>query len=298
MTLHRTQDILDYYRQPTAMTSPGKHAALFRNLPNDIDELVRIVQRLGIYSLVTREFYDFNVPKEREDEIQIRTVEKMLDRILAMDDQPLTIGRPAEKRIVCLCRNFGLLLLSMLRAKNIPARGRCGYANYLIPGYYETHWICEYWDAGEERWKIVDVQLDEIFRKKMEIDFNILDIPRDRFLVVGDAWGNCRSGKADSSKFGYIPGHLCGLWHIAGNLVREMAALNKMEMLSWDIWGAQPKRDELIKDEQLAFFDELGEISREPDASFDNLRRLYVEDNRLSVPVTVYNSRLAREEII
>jgi len=66
-----TQDILDYYRQPTAMTSPGKHAALFRNLPNDIDELVRIVQRLGIYSLVTRDFYDFNVPKEREDEIQI-----------------------------------------------------------------------------------------------------------------------------------------------------------------------------------------------------------------------------------
>lgn len=292
------KDILDYYRQPTAMTSVGKHAALFKKLPTGIDELVRTVQSLGIYSLLARDFYNFNVPKERENEIQIRPVEKMLDCLLSMDSHPLTIARPVEKRLVCLCRNFGLLLLSMLRSKNIPARGRCGYATYLIPGYFETHWICEYWDASEERWKLVDVQLDEIFRKKMDIDFNILDIPRDRLLIAGDAWGECRSEKADSSKFGYIPGHLQGLWHIAGNLVRDMAALNKMEMLSWDIWGGQPKREEQIKGEKLVFFDELGRILREPDASFNKMRKLYLEDSRLSVPETVYNSRLATRESV
>ena len=293
-----TKDILDYYRQPTAMTSAGKYAALFKKLPNNVDELVRTVQGLGIYGLTASDFYDFNVPKERENEIHIRSVEEMINRLFAIDNQPLTIARPAEKRLVCLCRNFGLLLLSMLRAKKIPARGRCGYATYLIPNYFETHWICEYWDDAEERWKLVDVQLDEIFREKLGIDFNILDIPRDRFFVVGDAWDSCRSGKADPSKFGYIPGHLHGFWHIAGNLVREMAVLNKMEMLSWDIWGAQPKREEQIKDEQLSFFNELAAISRKPDASFNKLRKLYLEDNRLSVPKTVYNPRLDRVETI
>ena len=66
-----TQDILDYYRQPTAMTSPGKHAASLKKLPNDVEGLVRTVQGLRIYSLLTRDFYDSNVPKERENEIQI-----------------------------------------------------------------------------------------------------------------------------------------------------------------------------------------------------------------------------------
>jgi len=184
-----------------------------------------------------------STPKERENEIQIRPVEKMVDRLLAMDNRSLTIARPVEKRLICLCRNFGLLLLSMLRAKNIPARGRCGYATYLIPDYFETHWICEYWDATEDRWKLVDVQLDEIFQERLKIDFDILDIPRDQFIVVGDAWNICQSRKADSRKFGYIPGHLQGLWHIAMNLVRDIATLNKVETLSWDIGGLNQREE-------------------------------------------------------
>lgn len=292
------QAILDYYRQPTAMTSAGKHTTLFNKLPNKVDELVRIVQGLGVYSLLARDFYEFDVPGERENEIHIRPVEKMIDRLLAMDNRPLTIARPVEKRLICLCRNFGLLLLSMLRAKNIPARGRCGYATYLIPDYFETHWICEYWDASEVRWKLVDVQLDEIFQERLKIDFDILDIPRDQFIVVGDAWNICQSGKADSRRFGYIPGRLQGLWHIATNLVRDIATLNKVETLSWDVWGAQPKRGEQIIDNRLGFFDDIAIVSHEPDKFFDKLRRIYEEDDRLTVPACVFNSRLGSTEKI
>jgi len=296
--MNSKQDILDYYSQPTAMTSAGKHTALFNKLPNNVDELVHIVQGLGIYSLLAHDFYEFDIPKERENEIHIRPIEKMLDRLLAMDNQSLTITRPVEKRLICLCRNFGLLLLSMLRAKNIPARGRCGYAAYLIPGYFETHWFCEYWDATEDRWKLVDTQLDEIFKEKRKIDFDILDIPRDQFIVVGDAWNICQSGKADPLKFGYIPGHLQGLWHIATNLVRDIATLNKAETLSWDIWGAQPKRGEQIGDNRLGFFDDIAMISREPDKLFEKLRRVYAEDDRLTVPPLIFNSRLGTTEKI
>ena len=78
--------------------------------------------------------------------------------------------------------------------------------------------------------------------------------------------------------------------------MRDIAALNKMEMLPWDVWGAQPEPDGQLNDEQLAFFDKLARLSRDPDASFDELRKRYAEDNDLRVPGTVFNSLLNRAE--
>ena len=71
-----------------------------------------------------------------------------------------------------------------------------------------------------------------------------------------------------------------------------------MEMLPWDVWGAQPKPDEQIKDEHFEFFDKLAALSRDPDASFDELRKLYAENQNLRVPATVFNSLLNRSETI
>lgn len=290
------QDILDYYRQPAAMTSVGVHAALFEELPDDVCTLVRVVQGLGVYDVVAPDFYRFNVPDERKNEIHIRPVEKMLDRILAIDNGPLTTARPVEKRLVSRCHHFMLLLLSMLRAKGIPSRARCGFGAYFNPGYFEDHWVCEYWNATQARWILVDPQLDEIWREKLKIDFDILDVPRDRFLVAGDAWAKCRAGEADPSKFGIHFVNLRGLWFVAEDLVRDVAALNKMEMLPWDVWGAQPKPDEAFDNEQLTYFDQLAPLSRDPNASFDELRKLYAEDDGLQVPATVFNSLLSRAE--
>ena len=80
--------------------------------------------------------------------------------------------------------------------------------------------------------------------------------------------------------------------------MRDVAALNKMEMLPWDVWGAQPQLNEQIDDEQFEFFDKLAPPSRDPDASFDELRKLYAENQNLRVPATVFNSLLHRTETI
>jgi hypothetical protein len=228
----------------------------------------------------------------------LRPVEKKLARLLAIDNQPLTVVRPVEKRLVSRCHHFTLLLLSMLRVKGVPSRARCGFGAYFNPGYFEDHWVCEYWNSAEKRWVIVDAQLDEAWREKLKIDFDILDVPRDRFLVAGDAWAKCRAGEADPSKFGIHFVNLRGLWFVAGDLVRDIAALNKMETLPWDVWGAQPKLNEQLNNEQLAFFDRLAPLSLNPDASFDDLRKLYAEDERLRVPPTVFNLVLNRAETV
>lgn len=292
------ENILNFYKQQSAMTDAGQHADLFSGLPDDVGALVRVVQGLGIYDVVAPDFYGFRVSDGRQNEIHIRPVEKMLDRILALDDAPLSTARPLEKRLVCRCHHFALLLLSMLRAKGIPSRARGGFGAYFNPGYFEDHWVCEYWNAGEGRWVLVDAQLDEVWRKRLKIDFDITDIPRERFLVAGDAWAKCRAGEADPAKFGISFVNLRGLWFVAGSLMRDVAALNKIEMLPWDVWGAQPKPGEQLNVAQLEFFDRLAALSRDPDASFDELRQLSAEDERLRVPPTVFNALLNRMEAV
>ena len=75
-----------------------------------------------------------------------------------------------------------------------------------------------------------------------------------------------------------------------------MAALNNMEMLPWDVWGAMPAPDETIGEEQYALFDRLAELARVPDVTFADLTAAYTGDARLRVPATVYNAILNRPE--
>jgi hypothetical protein len=123
-------------------------------------------------------------------------------------------------------------------------------------------------------------------------DFDLLDVPRDRFVIAGDAWARCRAGEADPSTFGIFA--MRGLWFIAGNLMRDVAALNHTEMLPWDVWGAMIRPDEPPQSNQLALFDRLATVTRAPDAASAELRALYEDDERLRVPATVFNSRLNR----
>ena len=90
---------------------------MLADLPNDVAALVCIVQGLGVYDVVAPDFYGFNVPDEPKNEIHIRPIKEMLDRLLAISNQPLTVARPIEKRLVSRCRNFLLFLLSILRAR-------------------------------------------------------------------------------------------------------------------------------------------------------------------------------------
>ena len=82
---------------------------------------------------------------------------------------------------------------------------------------------------------LVDAQLDARQRELFKIAFDPLDVPRDQFLVAGDAWQRCRAGKADPTAFGILD--MYGLWFIAGNVIRDVAALNDHEMLPWDVLG-------------------------------------------------------------
>jgi hypothetical protein len=89
-----------------------------------------------------------------------------------------------------------------------------------------------------------------------------------------------------------------GYWWIAANMVRDLAALNNMEMLPWDVWGAIPRPEDSIDDERLALFGRLAELTREPDATFAELTAVYAADARLRVPDIVYSGARKHTEPI
>jgi hypothetical protein len=129
-----------------------------------------------------------------------------------------------------------------LREQGVPARARCGFGAYFAPGRFEDHWVAEYWNTAEQRWVLVDAQLDNVQRSAFRIDFDPTDVPHEQFILAGDAWKQCRAGRADPDLFGLSTIKEQGLWWIAQNLIRDLASLNRLEMLPWDVWGIMPSR--------------------------------------------------------
>jgi hypothetical protein len=287
-TLAPSAATLTYYSGPSPLTSPGRHAEQFAALPDDPIALARIVQGLVLHKYLAFA-YGVTVPPEREAEAHTRRVESMLDQILARDARALPALRSPERRLFGVCGHFTSMLVAMLRAKGVPARERAGFGAYFNAPYFEEHVLVEYWNGDEARWVLLDTQFDETLRATLKIAHDPFDVPRDRFLVASDAWTLCRAGKADANLFGIFNGNRRGLWFIAGELIRDVAALNKAEVLVWDVWGAMPKPDTALDARQLAYFDGLAALTRDPDASFAELAARFRDDEGVRVPPVVFN---------
>jgi hypothetical protein len=280
---------VDGFRTPIDMSDAGHKAALLDGLPSDVGGLAKVVQGLLIHEHIAPA-YGVTLSAEQHAQAHMRSVEKMLDCITHQDSRPLAQTRPPGERVVGVCRHFTLLHVAMLRRQGVAARARCGFGAYFEKGKFIDHWVTEYWNESEQRWVLVDAQLDQRQRELFAIAFDPLDVPRDQFLVAGDAWQLCRSGKADPGAFGILDMH--GLWFVAGNVIRDVAALNNHEMLPWDVWGAMAQNDAEL---DLSFIDQLAAFSHAPDRHFGDLRAAY-KDQRVAVPGTVFNAVLNRPD--
>ena len=74
-------DPIAYYAQQSPFTDPGEHISLFADLPRDIEGLCRTVQRLIIHYLDGEKLFDWTIPQERLQEVDLCYVERMLERI-------------------------------------------------------------------------------------------------------------------------------------------------------------------------------------------------------------------------
>jgi hypothetical protein len=281
----------EYYQHHGPMTSVDAHTADLSALPGDIAALCAVIQGVLIHRDMAAFAYGVTFSDERKDDAHVRPIVDMLARIRALDSRPLNVAREPGDRMAGVCRHFSLMLCAILRERGVPARARCGFGAYFTSGKFEDHWVCEYWNAAQARWILVDPQLDAVQRKVFHPDFDPLDVPRDRFIIAGDAWRMCRTGRAKADRFGlsHVPG-LSGLWFIAGDMLRDLASLNRMELLPWDVWGMMQMGDAgLLEGGKGALLDRVAALTLAGDGAFSEVRAIY-EDDHLRVPPLVFNA--------
>ena len=286
-------DITALYMRPAHMTDPGVAADLLKDAPADIPGIAAYVQNLLLH-VHWAPAYRMRLTDARKDEANLRSVADMLQLMQRHDRRPLAFVRTLYQRMVGNCRHFSVFAVALLRRAGIPARARCGFGAYFREGTFEDHWVVEYWNGTA--WQLLDAQIDAAQRAILRLEFDPLDVPRDKFIIAGDAWTLCRAGRADPQAFGIFD--MRGLWFIAGNVLRDFASLNNMEMLPWDVWGPMTPSDSELTPDKLALFDRLASLTLEPDKCFSELRALYEGDAELRVPGEVFNASRQRTEEI
>ena len=274
----------EFYTRQSVFSDPGELARRFEPLPADPRALASAVRGLMIHRLEGG-MLGYEIPENRmRDDAETRYVDDILKLIVLRSDKPLDEPRDPADRFVGICRDFALLLCSMLRAKGIPARIRSGFADYFgTDRFHDDHVVTEYWDE-ERGWRFADAQVTAVH----DVDFDPLDVPRDRFLVAGKAWQLIRSGAADPQTFGVrMPdGGLIGAWFVAGNIRLDLAAVNKVETLLWDIWGLGAGADGDMTDEIYDLYDLASRVA-DDEIVFDAARTLFTENAGLRTPATV-----------
>ena len=278
--------MLEYYAAPGPMTTlAGVPAEVFDGLPTDPVGLCRAVPGLIVHEMWASA-YGFDVPESRLTDLQARSAVEMTDAIWRLNAAPLSSARPVEQRMVGNCRHFSTLSCALLRRAGIPARARCGFGAYFEPGKYVDHWVTEYWNEAEHRWVRIDAQLDDVQRAAIAPDFDTEDLPPGPFLPAGEAWRQCRTGRADPDTFGIF--EFWGLWFVQANVVRELAALNRMELLPWDVWGAMAFQQEPDA-AATSLTDTVAGVIVGGDV--DAIRTLYEDSDDLRVPDKVFDAR-------
>ncbi len=272
-------DELAYYRRHGRVTDPGAERNLLRGLPADVAALAAVIGGVLVHRDWTTRF-GFTLPEQRRDEANTRYVESILSYLGTLDER-----RP-EDRFAGTCRDFTVLLCAMLREVGIPARARAGFAGYFTDGFFDDHWVVEVWD-DDRGWRLVDAQLASAAEGTYtDADIDPLNVPRDAFLVGGQAWRECRAGGRDLDRIGTSAAGLTGMWEVQGNVVRDLASLNRVETLPWDSWGLIPVHYDQLDPAAIDLLDRVAEVSAAGGPPWRAVDA-YRSDPRLPVPTAL-----------
>ena len=279
-------DILSFY------AAPGRFTTLEQGdvVSGDIRRVVEIVQGLLVYDVVAKPFYGVDLKPDQADAIHERDTARLLALARSVDARPIVEARPPADRVGARCHAFSRTTVALLRAAGVPARARCGFGAYFRPGWLEDHWVAEYWNAATSTWQVVDAQLDATWREMIDFKGDPFAITPTEFVTAGHAWQAWRRGELDATRCGLSAIEVHGAQWIAGNLRLDLASLNKVEMLPWDVWGAGWGPGEQPTDAQLACFDSVADLTVNPDDRFAELRSRYETDDLLRMNGTVFNA--------
>jgi len=255
--------LLDFYRQYSEFTDPGEYAYLYENLPDSLPELCKLIRSQFLHLYAELPQYSDKIPKERWNEsLKYPTVKLMLEALVFNDSRGLVYDRKPEDRLVLGCRDYSVLLASILKYRSVPARLRAGHATYLIPDFHASHTICEVWNDDDKRWMLVDPNT------------GMTDFSRDKFDFSNDTWLQMQKKEINSDQYGN-PGKYSGQISILGKVSPDLAMVLGKEYTTYHyapIMGYAFKNNDQVCNEHKEILEEICELMKSLDA--ENLLKL------------------------
>lgn len=260
-------NVLDLYRQFSSYTDPGEYVFLYKDLPDSLPELCGLIQSQFLPPYAELPEYRHLIPQERwNDSFKHSTVRSILEGLLSHDSSGLVKNRKPEDRLILGCRDYAVLLASILKYRGIPARVRYGHAAYLNPGFHLSHTICEVWNENDKRWMLVDPST------------GMVDFTREKFDFSNDLWLKLQRDEIDPELYGN-PGQYSGLVSILGKVCHDLASILGTE---YTIYQYAPileyafENDNQMTDEHIETLNRISELMKSIDAvNLSKLQEIY-----------------------
>ena len=284
--------MLQRYLETSVYTDVGPYRDFVLSLPDDIASIGMLVcdqiTHPSMYFTKVSPYLEENYygkfssyPKHRfknEDELYITAV-AMIAGILRLDGAGFTKNRDVTKRITVSCRQASVLFSAILKAKGIPCRSRAGFMDFGDAGEsYMEHWVNEYWDFGESRWVLADV--DGYYEYEPRFGYSQFDLPRRKFVTASEAWLGLRKGTLHKKLDVFSDDPLEG---VCEYLFMDFHALMNNEIF----YSYQPQylRGGIrnLSEEELCELDGLAELLAEPDENRERIERLWQDNEKFSI---------------
>lgn len=252
-------DTVSYFVTQSPFTDPGEYSGLYADLPKTVEALCEVVR--GLF-LDYKERYKHPIVNERLLCSHARYVSGVIKWVLSWNKAPLTEARPNPDRFLASTSDYANLFCSMARAQGIPARKRVGF---VANNSFE---LAEYWDGSA--WKQIDPS----------------GLAEGEFVSAAEAWQACRKGEADPDLFRDDQTH--GLSVVRNNLLLDLAAMNKIELLNWDRYGWLLRPLDDFSDRAWSTMDKIAELLLAGDEALEELQALYASEEGVQVPRVIH----------
>lgn len=294
------KNILEFYKKASLYTELGLYAHFARKLPDAINELCSLQRNQIIhpFDLSDEEmrkdpnsFYGnmTKIPRTslRYENDLYPTAQAMLAELLRRDKN-YSVNRKIEDKIHVCCREQAILLASILKVKGIPTRVRSGFCKYINTSGKQAgdHWITEYYDIKLGRWVLVDADMyfDKDILEEDHIDFNLLDIPHEKFIFGAEAYLGLRENKFRPEEIYYASSPLTiGIEASLHGLFYDFHSLMNNEIIFLHLPKYIRDKNFKLSEGEYAELDELAKLMLDPDENFDKLLEIWNKEEKFRI---------------
>lgn len=290
---------LEFYKNTSLFTDLGFYNIFAKNLPDDIGTLCSLLRNQIIhpFDLTDEEeknnknsFYGdmTKIPRTSliyENDLFPTAIAMMAE--LLRRNPNFNIERKIEDKIHVCCRETSILLIAILKAKNISARTRCGFTNAVseIDGAGD-HWIVEYYNESSKRWILVDPTMfyDGETLEYFGVDYSLIDIPRNKFIFAADAYLGLRNQKYKTNEiYSFSNPKTYGIRAAISQLFYDFHSLMNNEILFCQNPKYLKDKNYKLTGDEYRELDELAKLMLEPDKNFDALNYIWETNEKFRI---------------